>query len=211
MWSNSESEPEPYWFASLPLGLRSSAKLYSDFAEGLNYICKANGAADDTVYYLDDILTLGPSQQACKESLDIILKCSKECGFGIRQEKTVQPCRSIEYLGITIDSQNKVLKVSNEKVEDMQSELQEWLNRKSCTKRQVLSLLGKLTFYAQVVKYGHMFKRRLIEASKSASKLNDRIKMDEEMRKDIKWWYSSIKLFNVISWYPREFDASSAV
>ena len=55
MWSNEEGIEEPYWFSSLPLGLRSSARLFSEYAEALNYICIKNGASFDTTYYLDDI------------------------------------------------------------------------------------------------------------------------------------------------------------
>ena len=59
--------------------------------------------------------------------------------------------------------------------------------------------------------YSHMFKRRLIEASKAAVSLNSVIVLDNEARKDIRWWYESISIFNGVSWYPREFDASAAV
>ena len=68
-----------------------------------------------------------------------------------------------------------------------------------------------MTFYSQVIKYAHMFKRRLIECSKEATTLNETIRLSEEARKDIKWWYSSIKLYNGVSWFPKEFNAETAV
>ena len=57
-WPNSQGIDESYWFSSLPLGLRSSARLFSDYTEALNFIAKKNGASDNTIFYLDDVLTI---------------------------------------------------------------------------------------------------------------------------------------------------------
>ena len=146
-WDDECGNSQQYRFASLPLGLRSSAKLFNDYAEALKFIYINNGASKDSIFYLDDILTLGHTKQNCQKSLDVIIECAKNCGFGIRHEKTVGPVRSIEFLGITIDSVRKELRVSDERVSEMLDTLQNWLKKKWCTKRQLLSLVGKMTFY----------------------------------------------------------------
>ena len=56
---------------------------------------------------------------------------------------------------------------------------------KKFTKRELLSLIGSLSFACKVVKPGRMFLRRLIDLSTSVTNLNHHISLSSEARADI--------------------------
>ena len=66
--------------------------------------------------------------------------------------------------------------------------IKSWLGKHKATKRDLLSLIGKLSFAAIVVPSGRLFLRRLIELSTTVSKLHHHIHLNVEAREDIIWW-----------------------
>ena len=83
--------------------------------------------------------------------------------------------------------------------------------KKLSTKRQLLSLLGKLAFCSKVVNHGSMFTRRLIEKSKAAKNLHHRIRLANECKKDIAWWYKCIANHNGVVWFKKQLNPSNAI
>jgi len=59
---------------------------------------------------------------------------------------------------------------------------------KKCTKRELLSLIGKLSFACKVVPAGRIFLRWLIDVSCSVSKLHHHIRVTSEACQDLIWW-----------------------
>ena len=83
-----------------------------------------------------------------------------------------------------------------DKFNDLMSMLAFWQRRKKCTKGELLSLIGSLSFAAKVVKPGRMFLRRLIDLSTSVSSLNHHITLISEGRADIAWWLEFLPSWN---------------
>ena len=77
-----------------------------------------------------------------------------------------------------------------EKLQDMLQELTIWLAKRSTTKRELLSLIGKLSFAARAVPAGRLFLRRLIHLSTSVTKMHHHIRLTTDAQADIDWWYS---------------------
>ena len=75
----------------------------------------------------------------------------------------------------------------------------EWSRRRSCRKQELLSLIGKLSFAAKVVKPGRMFLRRLIQLSTTVSNINHHIYLNKEAQADIAWWSHFIVSWNGVS------------
>ena len=65
--------------------------------------------------------------------------------------------------------------------------IKSWLGKHKATKRDLLSLIGKLSA-AEVVPSGRLVLRRLIELSTTVSKLQNHIHLNVEAREDIIWW-----------------------
>ena len=197
-------------WAALPYGLRSAAALFDLTAKGLREIYVKNGAVATSLYYLDDIITIADSKEKCQQSLNVILETCKNCGFQVQESKTQGPTQCNTFLGIEIDAKTKEIRLPKEKVEEISQEVKEWSNKKHATKREILSLLGKLNFCSQVVKNGNKFTRRLIECSKKGKTLNSRLKINAQTMKDIHWWQQCLRHYNGCEWFPRQLNIVTA-
>eukprot|EP00920_Eleutheroschizon_duboscqi_P015711 GHVT01036719.1.p1 GENE.GHVT01036719.1~~GHVT01036719.1.p1 ORF type:complete len:317 (+),score=-11.36 GHVT01036719.1:327-1277(+) len=185
----------------LSLGLKSSPKLFNLFADGLQYIMKQRGV---TVceHYLDDYFTAEHAgTDNCKSNLQIMLDtCTCAItGFAVNPNKVSQPSTCMEFLGIIIDSKLMEIKISNERLCDTLCELNTWINKRTVSKRMLLSLIGKLTFICKVVKSGTTFTRRLIESSKRVKYLHHKVRVSKMIRDDIQWWLDYLPSWNGVS------------
>jgi predicted Zn-ribbon and HTH transcriptional regulator len=94
-----------YISTCLPFGLRSSPKLFDQYAEGMEYIMYKNGVSQ-VFHYLDDYLTLSSDIETCQSNLSIMLNTCAELGFRIQPKKLVTPSKCVEMLGIVIYTLN---------------------------------------------------------------------------------------------------------
>lgn len=67
---------------------------------------------------------------------------------------------------------------------------------KSCTKREMLSLIGQLQHASCLVKPGQSFLCRMIELSKVAKELNHKIRLNKGFRSDLQWWACFLPSWN---------------
>ncbi len=74
----------------------------------------------------------------------------------------------MEALGVIINTLHKVIKVPPNKHSDMFSLLEEFTNKTVCTKRKLLSLIGKLYFISQAVRAGKTFLVHIILSLKES-------------------------------------------
>ena len=82
----------------------------------------------------------------------------KDLGVPIAEDKLVGPTTTITYLGIEIpDSVAMTIRLPADKLQQIKAIIKQWLRRRKCTKRELLSLIGLLAFAAKVVKQGRMF------------------------------------------------------
>ena len=78
--------------------------------------------------------------------------------------------------------------------------LSTWNDKQTCTKRELLALIGHLSFAAKVVKPGRLFLRRLINASTTVSRLHHHIHLSQETKEDITWWLTFLPTWNGIAY-----------
>ncbi len=108
----------------------------------------------------------------------------------------------MEALGLVINTVDKVIKVPPDKLSDIFSLLEEFTNKTVCTKRQLLSLIGKLNFISQAVIAGRTFLRHLICLSKKVKHLHCNVKINREARGDISWWVKALTHHSGITMFP---------
>ena len=172
----------------LPFGLRTSAKIFDEFASGLEYFMLMEGATN-AIHYLDDFWTCGEKHtEECLNNLKFMLNVCSDCGMAVNPKKVELPTTTIEFLGIIIDSEAMELRMSEERLSDIKSELAAWQGKRSGTKRELLSLLGKLIFTTRVIRPGTIFTRRLFHAVNKLKHLHHQVKLNSETLKDIAWW-----------------------
>ena len=196
---NGERVKQYYIDVVLPFGLRSSPKLFTEFADALQYIMRTRGAVE-CHHYMDDYITMGPGRSSqCQSNLNIMIQACHDVGFAINPQKLIYPTTVLEFLGFVIDTDLLEIRISQERLSDIYADLCNWECRKKCTKRELLSLIGKLMFISKVVRSGRTFVRRLIELSKRAKYLHHRIKLNSSAQQDIRWWLAYLPTWNGIS------------
>ena len=195
-WKNEAGCTEYYVDHVLPFGMRSSAMLFDLFASGLEFSMSLNGCSN-VCHYLDDFFTCGAASTAeCSSNLDIMLNTCDLLGMPVNPAKVFSPTTRLEFLGIVLDSELMELQMSAERLADVFDELRRWLNNYKGTKRELLSLLGKLVYLCRIIKPGRIFIRRLFDLSKTVKSLHHHVRLSAEASADVLWWLSFCSSWN---------------
>ena len=106
------------------------------------------------IHYLDDLGV--PETGEAARALSIALEVF---GVPVAVHKTEGPAYCITFLGIIVDTKNFELRLPGEKIQRLQTMLQSWSTRRSCTRKELESLLGYLSHAASMVRPGRTFIR----------------------------------------------------
>ena len=174
----------------LPFGLRSSVNRFSQLADASLWILNATN-------YLDDYFLAAPgASQQFQEQLKLATSVFATLGIPLAPEKVIGLLNVITYLGIEIDSSKIELRLPERKIEEMSGILAQLKGRKKCTKRELLSLIGKLSFASKIIPSGRTFIRRLIDLSTTVRRLSHRVSLNHDAREDINWWQQFLPSWN---------------
>lgn len=80
-------------------------------------------------------------------------------------EKVVGVTEKIDFLGFVLDTEALEIRLPEEKLWRIRRTLHAWRNRRSCSNRELLSMIGTLQHASTVVKPGHTFLRRMLDLS----------------------------------------------
>ena len=183
----------------LPFGSRSSPFIFNTFAIALAWIMVTIGQIGFLIHYLDDFFIASATRDGCQNDLDIFLLICKEIGVPIADDKLCGPTNVLTYLGIEIDTVNMQVRLPEEKFNKIMVLVKQWVKKKKCTKRELLALIGLLSFACKVVKSGRIFLCRLIDLSTSVTSLNHYIYLNQEAREDINWWVQFLPTWNGVA------------
>ena len=200
-WPDATGRNEYYFSKVLNFGLRSSPYLFDLFASALLDIIHYRGVPPNIVRYVDDFIVIAPTQDECQSHLDSILSTCQSAGFSVQASKVTVPSPVTEFLGIVIDTEKEELRISLERLHEILSEVNTWLSRDKATKRQLLSLIGKLSFVSKVVRTGRAFISRLLNITKRVRELHHHVKLSVEAKADLQWWSDCISSHNGVSYY----------
>jgi hypothetical protein len=117
-------------------------------------------------------------------------------GVPLSKTKTMGPSTELEYLGIVLDTIKMEARLPTDKVARIVEITQNFLNRKSCTKRELLSLLGHLNFASRVVVPGRTFVSYLIKLSTTVKEMHHFVNINAECRLDLKMWHKFLTGWN---------------
>lgn len=207
-WSGvTDPQMDYYCGTVLQFGMRSAPRVFDMFGAGLQYLMVKNGASN-LDRYMDDYITYQIGKQKADGSLTIMLDTCGLSGMEAQDSKTVWGTPIIEFLGIIMDHIHGQLMISSERLTEIKTILAEWRFKTKCTKRQLLSLLGKLMFCCKVIRCGKTFTHRIIQLVKGTRYLHYRIRLNSAARADIEWWLQCIDTHNGISYYPTQWSSS---
>ena len=166
------------------------------------WMLQNNDDAVEGLHYLDDFLLVGPAgQDHCQNSVRAMLALCGKLGVPVALNKLEGPASTLTFLGITLDTVNQELRLTADKLSEILQAVIKWLGRRTATKRELLSLIGKLAFAARVVPAGRLFCWRLIQLSSSVEKLHHHVYLNAEAREDLQWWHDFLPSWNGVAMF----------
>ena len=180
---------------ALPFGLGSAPKTYNAVADAMQWIL---GKEDvEVIHYLDDFLMAGaPNSSQCGHALRTSQEWCRRLGVPVAPHKTEGTVTRLVFLGIELDTIQLSLHLPDGKLRRLQREIQRWSGRKTCSKRELLSLIGQLQHACCVVKPGRSFLRRMIELARITKELHHRVRLNRGFRSDLCWWACFLPAWN---------------
>ena len=204
---------EGFYFVDtrLPFGLRSSPAIFNNFADLVCWVINHIYKLKRVIHYADDYLLVSLQDLlVARQEVERLNNSFRDLGIPLANEKMVGPASSITYLGIQINSNDLIISIPDDKLRELRTLLPWWCNRRTCTKQQLLSLIGKLSFACKVVRPGRIFLRRMIDLSTTVSKLHHHITLNKQAQADIHWWCEFLPFWNNRSIIPETFKITSS-
>ena len=181
---------------ALPFGCSSSCALFEKFSTFLEWGARAVSGSDFIIHYLDDFCGGAQSHDCAKTLLDSILSFFQQLGVPVAPDKVEGPATCLKFLGLVVDTVEMEVRIPEEKLKVMQSQVENLLNAKKTTLRELQVLLGRLNFACRAVVPGRPFCRRLIDATKGVKHQHHRIRVTNGMKKDLLMWHQFLQVHN---------------
>ena len=102
----------------------------------------------------------------------------------------------LSFAGIELDSVLLEARLPSDKLDRCRSLISEFLHRKKVTLKDVLSLTGLSNFACSVVRPGRAFLGRLIALTLGIRSPEHKIRLNKEVKEDLKLWLSFLCHFN---------------
>ena len=134
------------------------------------------------------LLVGNPHTGDCGVQLLVLKAVFENLGIPIALEKREGPTTVLTFLGIEIDTKEMILRLPTAKLIELQDVVNSWLGKKSCLKRELQSLAGKLQHACKVVRPEKTFLRRVFELLSMTAKKHHHIRLNAMFQSDLLWW-----------------------
>ena len=210
-WQRPNHDTEYFNHASLPFGLSSACYLFNEIADSLQEVMIHRGAPPTTTHYLDDFISVSNGHQAGVKTHTIMEGTADDAGFETHKSgpKNVVSAKVFDCIGYIVDFNLMQIRISEDRMQEIREILAEWKTKQTASKREILSIIGKLQFCAKVIRDGSKFLRRLIELSKKPRLLHHRVTMSREAIADLAWWDACLESHNGIYAIPRPWSVDN--
>ena len=184
-----------YFDKYFPMGLVSATFVAQSVTNAIVYAHSRFGFW--SLNYLDDFGSCEKQQDAWS-SYNLMGRILQSIGVKEAEEKSVPPTTRMKFLGNTLDTVKMTIEVSEHRKEELTQLLKTWKKKITFMKKQIQSLIEKLSFVTNCVKPGRIFLSRLIDTMKSSDETG-RNEVNQQMLKDIQWWLDFLLSFSRIS------------
>lgn len=201
-----------YFYKRLAFGCRSSPKIFDNLSCAICWIAQHNYGIAHILHLLDDFITFEEPGKCAEKNMRALFHIFNSLNIPMALHKTCGPETALEYLGIILDSHNMEARLPEDKLQRDIDMLRAFQSRQSCTKRELLQLLGHLNFASKVVSPGKSFVSYIIKLSTTVRALHHHVKISKECREDIKMWLSFLQHWNGVTiFYDRHITASEDI
>lgn len=187
----------------MPFGLSISCKTWENFATFLHWLVEKRSRLSTLDHYLDDYIFAGTEHSNdCQILKDCFLDICKEFGVPIATEKMKGPVTVLTFLGLIIDTDELLIRVPADKRDSLLSDLKFYTTQKKITLKNLQSLVGSLNFFCKAVRGGRAFNRRFYDLTVKASMPHHKIRLNEEVKDDMRVWIDFLQSYNGKTYFP---------
>ena len=192
MKAQSPIDQQWYYFIDkcLPFGSSISCALFQEFSNAVVHIVRFK-TKKDLVNYLDDYLFAALTKMICNGQIRIFLKVCELINFPVSMEKTEWGTCCLTFLGLLIDTINRLVCVPTDKIGKAKELIQMALERRKIKVRDIQKLCGFLNFLSKAIVPGRTFTRRiysLMQGKCGALKQHHHTKLSQEVKYDLQLW-----------------------
>lgn len=191
-----------YFDVRLAMGLHSAAMACQRVTNAICFMLSQAGC--QVLSYLDDFMAISPPSTASKH-FALSGSLLRDLGLQESPHKACSPSTQMTCLGVLFNTVNFTMSVTPDRLRVLQEDLlPQWPHKRSATKRELQSLIGKLAFVCKCVHPGRLFLCRILDTLHSLRRNHHRIKLSAEFRKDIRCWIRFISVYNGVSLVPTQ-------
>lgn len=163
-------------------GCRSSSAACQRIANAMVYIMAQAGF--HTIAYLDDYAGCVADSNTAHEAYDHFKQVARSLGLQLADKKCVPPTTKLQWLGYDIDTENMVLAIPKDKLNEVLKECRKWADRSKANKNAIQSLIGKLVYVSNCIPYARKFLSRILATLRN---MQDRewTTIDQDFKKDV--------------------------
>ena len=187
-----------YLDVTMPFGARASSGHMQRVADAIVATLASKGVTAHM--YLDDLVVVAPSLTIAMAQYDMARGLLARLGLPEAMDKSQPPATSIKWLGINIDSVAGTMSVPHDKLEQLVSLAKAAVRRRSVTRKQLQSILGKMLHVAKCIKPARLFVARLLDELRGPRRLF--INLNSSMKADIKWFIEFASQWNGVAIFP---------
>jgi hypothetical protein len=189
-------EGELYQFTHMPFGLSTAPRVCTQLLSVVNFALAELGIID--IRYLDDFFLIATSEDDMARHLLLAQSVIRQFGLVVNTDKTEGPAQSLSFLGVQLDSINQTVSCTPQRVEELTTLLRSLLRQRVITRGHAASLIGKLSFAAQVLPGARPFMRRMLDALHQCKsrRHSTPIRIDPGFRDDLRFWAQQLHHWN---------------
>ena len=181
----------------LPFGTRHGSQIFQRISDAVRHLMRQAGFS--IIDYIDDYIGVGVTTVA-QRSFDHLLSLMEKLGLSVSKSKLVPPATRVVCLGVLIDTVAGTIAIPPEKLRQINDTVKEWLEKRSCTKRQLQSILGLLLYVHKCVKPARVFLNRMLDMLRSSQNAQ-KITVTSDFRRDVRWFAKFLPTYNGINFY----------
>jgi hypothetical protein len=184
-----------YRFVCMPFGLAPAPRICTQLLSVPSFVLAQSGCPH--IRYLDDFLFIASTKQELADILNRAQAIFASFGLVVNQEKTEGPLQQIEFLGILIDSINRVTACTEHRIEELCTLLKQAIQPNRIYRRDELqTFAGKLSFAAQVLPGARPFMRSMFDAIHKCKHHYDLVRRHPSFTADAQFWLDHIRQWN---------------
>ena len=184
---------DSYFFDScLPFGFRHGSAIFQRVSDAVRHFMAREG--HDITNYIDDVIGHALPSTASK-SFNRLHQMLLELGFDISDRKVVAPGTRVICLGVEICTTDFTVSIPPAKLAEISHMCKDWVNKTTCSKRDLQSLLGKLLYVTKCVRASRVFLNRMLDLLRSTGNQKT-IHLTPDFRRDLRWFQEFVPHFN---------------